>query len=158
MQILIGLGSNMGDRESEINSAIDFLSGFGGIQRAPWYVSPPYGFASKLEFINTAVLLDTEEEPVLLLKELLGYEEKRGRERIGAHTDRPIDLDILMVEDKIIDEPGLKVPHPEMHRRSFVIRPAADLCGSWVHPLLKKDLGALLNECSDDSILAPYAS
>ena len=155
---MIGIGSNLGERKKEITEAIDFLSSFGPLRVAPWYVSPPYGFDSEKEFINTAVILETSRAPYELLRKILDYEKERGRDRKGTFADRPIDLDILLADELVVDHQDLRIPHPEMHKRAFVIRPAADLSPAWIHPILKKDLKSLLMECPDAATLAPYAS
>jgi len=157
MQIIIGLGTNQGDRILELNLAIEFLSSFGSVKRSPIYISPPFGFESDGDFLNMAILLNTSLKPGELLDHCLKYELDRGRDRNSkGFSDRPIDLDLLLINSKIVDNSDLKIPHPELHRRSFAIRPTADLVGDWIHPILNKSIDELAMNCEDTTPLKRY--
>lgn len=117
-----------------------------GRSRDHW--TEPWGFADERVFLNRALLVETEHEPSSLLRSLLAIENELGRERNTAqrYAARTIDIDILLIGDRVIDSDGLQVPHPRMHERAFALAPAADIVPSWVHPTLHHTVLDLLND------------
>ena len=87
--------------------------------------------------------IETELEPIILLARLQEIEHKMGRSREIKNGPRTIDLDILLYEDKIVDQPALQIPHPRMHKRKFVLDPLVEIAPSAVHPVLKKTIKQL---------------
>lgn len=151
-QALIGFGSNLGNRLEFLNGAIRFLNSAEGccLQVANIQYSHPMG-AADLEFINTVLLYETKLDPNSLLIKLQDIEKTLGRTREISWGNRCIDLDLLLFRPYektnkklgdclIIQNDLLTLPHPEMHKRDFVLLPAAEIAAVWVHPLLKKTL------------------
>jgi 2-amino-4-hydroxy-6-hydroxymethyldihydropteridine diphosphokinase len=128
----VALGSNLGDREGTIRAAVDALGAEPGVRVAAvssLIETDPVGYLDQPRFLNGAAALDTSLEPRALLELLLAVERRFGREREGAPPQGPrtLDLDLLLYGDAQIDEPGLRVPHPRLHERAFVLRPLAEL-------------------------------
>jgi 2-amino-4-hydroxy-6-hydroxymethyldihydropteridine diphosphokinase len=121
----VGLGSNLGDRESLIRRAADLI---GAIRLSTIRESEPWGYANQPRFLNAVAELETVLEPWPLLVHLLDVERRLGRERVGPRWGpRTIDLDLLLYGDLVVDEPGLIVPHPLLRERLFVLEPLAEL-------------------------------
>jgi 2-amino-4-hydroxy-6-hydroxymethyldihydropteridine diphosphokinase len=121
----VGLGSNLGDREATIRKASDLIS---ARRLSRLIETEPWGNEEQPRFLNAVAEVATELEPRELLELLLDVEARLGRERDGTHWGpRTIDLDLLLYDDRVIDEPGLTVPHPFLHERLFVLDPLAEL-------------------------------
>ncbi len=154
----IALGSNKGDKFKNLQDAIDLIhTRIGNILRiSKVYNSPAFGFESD-DFLNACLIVESHLEPEKLLQELLKIEMDLGRVRSNSNTyeARIIDLDIILVDEAIIESETLIVPHPEMHKRRFVLLPLNDLAPKVNHPILNKEVALLLDECNDDSILEP---
>ena len=127
----VGLGSNMGDRERMLWSALHMLTFNPEVEVVAVSAireTDPVGFEDQPRFLNAAAAIDTELEPRALLDLLLSIERELGRTRDGPRFGpRTIDLDLLLYGEEIVDEPGLAVPHPRLHERRFVLVPLADL-------------------------------
>jgi 2-amino-4-hydroxy-6-hydroxymethyldihydropteridine diphosphokinase len=123
----VGLGSNLGDREAALRSALDLL-GEDVVAVSSFRETDPVGYLEQPPFLNAAAALETELDPRALLERLLAIERELGRTRDGPRFGpRTIDLDLLLYEGSVIDEPGLVVPHPRMGERRFVLEPLAEL-------------------------------
>jgi len=120
------------------------------------YKSRAMGFEGD-DFLNTCLILETEFKPKKLLKKLLLIEKDLGRIRTkdNGYQSRIIDLDIIFYEDEIIETKSLVIPHPEMHKRRFVLQPLNNLASQFRHPLFDKDVSGLLEECQDKTVLKP---
>jgi len=130
MLCYIGIGSNLGDREKYIESAIEKLKSIKGIEvkrASSIYETDPVGGPRQGKYLNGALELETELEPRELLAKLQAIENELGRKRLVKNAPRTIDLDILLYGDKKIDEPGLKIPHPRMREREFVMKPLKEI-------------------------------
>lgn len=127
----VGLGANLGDREATLLRAVDLLGDVEGV----WVVgvsalreTDPVGVLDQPRFLNGAVAVETELTPRELLDALLGVERSLGRVRDGERWGpRIVDLDLLVFGDAVVDEPGLRVPHPRLHERRFALEPLSDL-------------------------------
>jgi 2-amino-4-hydroxy-6-hydroxymethyldihydropteridine diphosphokinase len=121
----VGLGSNLGDRESLIRHAADLI---GAVRLSTILESEPWGYEQQPRFLNAAAELETVLTPRQLLDHLFDVERRLGRERVGPRWGpRTIDLDLLLYGDETIDQPGLIVPHPYLLQRRFVLEPLAEL-------------------------------
>lgn len=133
----IALGANLGDRRAALDRACAALSRLGRVTaRSAWIDTTPEGGAEQPRYLNGAAVLETTLTPRELLAGLLAIESEHGRQRHETGSPRTLDLDLLLYEQLRIDEPGLTVPHPRMHLRSFVLQPLAEIAPHWRHPLL----------------------
>ncbi len=127
----VGLGANLGDRESTLGAAVDALGGEDGIEIAAVSTlreTEPVGVGEQPLYLNGVAALETTLAAHELLDRLLAVEQRFGRVRTpGGHGPRTLDLDLLLYGDELIDVPGLTVPHPRLHERRFVLEPLADL-------------------------------
>jgi 2-amino-4-hydroxy-6-hydroxymethyldihydropteridine diphosphokinase len=128
----VALGSNLGDREATLRAALEALAAEPGIDVVAvsrFYDTDPVGYLDQPRFLNGAAAIDTELPARDLLARLLAVELRFGRSRedVPAQGPRTLDLDLLLYGDAEIDEPGLRIPHPRMHDRRFVLEPLADL-------------------------------
>jgi 2-amino-4-hydroxy-6-hydroxymethyldihydropteridine diphosphokinase len=128
----IGLGANLGDREETIRAAVAELPDVVAV--SPLRETDPVGVTDQPRFLNGVAALETELAPRELLDVLLAVERRLGRERRERWGPRTIDLDLLLYGDEVIDEDGLKIPHPRLHERRFVLEPLADLAPQLVVP------------------------
>ncbi len=162
-RVYIGIGSNLGDRRANSLEAIERVGKLPGtrvVRTSSLYESEPLGDA-KTWFVNGVIEVETELAPEALLKKLKAIEEAMGRRRVAGKRwgSRVIDLDILLCDQEVINKRTLKVPHPELHKRRFVLMPLAELAPHVVHPQLGQSISALLATVQDDKrvMLLPRA-
>jgi 2-amino-4-hydroxy-6-hydroxymethyldihydropteridine diphosphokinase len=139
--VYLGLGANLGDREANINKALIELVRSGGCSLrkvSSLYETRPVGIEKQPDFLNIAVEIETELAPKELLGRLKEVERKVGREKTFKWGPRLIDIDILLYGDLRMAEGDLKIPHPEMSRRAFVLIPLAEIAPSVKHPVLRQ--------------------
>ncbi|NOY48931.1 MAG: 2-amino-4-hydroxy-6-hydroxymethyldihydropteridine diphosphokinase [Chlorobi bacterium] len=152
--VYISLGSNKGDKFKNLQDAITSIYfRIGNIKIiSKVYKSPALGFEGDY-FLNACLIVETELKPTKLMRELLTIEKSLGRTRTQKkeHESRIIDLDIIFFGDEVMNSKTLKLPHPEMHKRKFVLQPLSDIAPDVVHPKKKKDVSALLDGCKDKS-------
>ncbi|MCL4439621.1 2-amino-4-hydroxy-6-hydroxymethyldihydropteridine pyrophosphokinase [Desulforamulus profundi] len=133
----IGLGSNLGDKASYLEGALAWLAGTPGIQLvrvASLYQTAPWGKTDQDWFLNTVAEVATDLSPTELLQALLDIEKNLGRTRDVKWGPRTIDLDLLLYGKEQVDLPGLRVPHPRLAERAFVLVPLAELCPDMILP------------------------
>ncbi|HET8753200.1 MAG TPA: 2-amino-4-hydroxy-6-hydroxymethyldihydropteridine diphosphokinase [Salinimicrobium sp.] len=152
--VQIALGSNQGNRFDLLQKAIrEIHKNIGEIQKiSSVYETPAWGFEGN-SFLNACAAVSTRISPEETLKKLLQIEKKLGRERKteGGYQNRNIDLDIILYEDEIISSENLRLPHPEMLRRKFVLLPLAEIAAEVIHPVEKKKIKYLLEISEDNS-------
>lgn len=130
VEALIGLGSNLGDKAANLDRAIALLTADGAVReraRSRYYRTAPWGYTEQDWFVNACVRVATTLSPQALLARCLATEEAMGRKREIRWGPRVIDLDILLYGDRVIDKPGLVVPHPQIGARAFVLVPLLDV-------------------------------
>jgi 2-amino-4-hydroxy-6-hydroxymethyldihydropteridine diphosphokinase len=143
-RVYLSLGSNIGDRAANLQSAIEELSRFGKVAAvSSLYETEPVEFTKQPWFLNCAVSLDTEKTPAELLRALLEIERTMGRLRTQQKGPRKIDIDILLFGDSSVNTATLTIPHPAMHERRFVLEPLAEIAPNARHPLLNKTVREL---------------
>ena len=128
----VGLGANLGEREETIRAAVAELPDVVAV--SPLRETDPVGVTDQPRFLNGVAALETELAPHELLDVLLAVERRLGRERRERWGPRTIDLDLLLYGDEVIDEDGLKIPHPRLRERRRVLEPLADLAPQLVVP------------------------
>lgn len=152
--IFLALGSNLGDRRRNLQAALAALAPQVRLLRAsPVYETPPWGYADQPAFLNQAVEVETDLDPWELLAFLKEIERQLGRRPGIRNGPRVIDLDILFYNDRIIDMPGITIPHPRLHERGFVLAPLADLAPDFKHPVLCKNVRQLLAQVDTAGIV-----
>jgi len=128
--VFIGLGSNLGDREDYINKAINCLKETSNItveKVSSIIETEPQDAAGQGKYLNAVIKLETNFAALDLLKKMQSIEDSLGRVRTFKNASRTIDLDILLYGEEVIDEPELKIPHPRMFERKFVIEPLLEI-------------------------------
>ncbi|MDO5665292.1 MAG: 2-amino-4-hydroxy-6-hydroxymethyldihydropteridine diphosphokinase [Bacteroidia bacterium] len=155
-RIFLGLGSNLGDKQKNIERAYKQIKKRIGkiVSKSAFYVSEPEGFDSENEFVNSACEVLTTISPAEVLQETQKIEQTIGRtnkSQNNEYADRIIDIDILMYDNLIIEESNLIIPHPRFHFRNFVLIPFVEISPNTVHPVLDKSILQLKNELENST-------
>jgi 2-amino-4-hydroxy-6-hydroxymethyldihydropteridine diphosphokinase len=133
----VGVGANLGDAAGQVRAAIAALGALPGtrlVAASSLYRTAPVGYAAQPDFVNAAVLLETDLAPRALLAALQSLEARHGRTRSFRDAPRTLDLDLLLYDGEVIDEPGLAVPHPRLHERAFALAPLVEIDSAAVIP------------------------
>jgi 2-amino-4-hydroxy-6-hydroxymethyldihydropteridine diphosphokinase len=152
-RVYLSLGSNMGDRERNIADAIRALgeNGVRVLRRSALYETEPVEMREQGWFLNCVVEAETDLPADELMRGLLGIERSLGRERLVPNGPRTLDIDILFYGERVVETPTLKIPHPRMNQRRFVLVPFVEIAPAARHPILKKSVSDLLKESADRS-------
>lgn len=151
--IYLALGTNLGDREANLRQAIALLAPKVRVVReSSVYATPPWGYADQPEFLNQVIEAETLLHPLPLLHRLKSIEEQMGREETFRNGPRLIDLDILFYGQAVIDGELLKIPHPRLQDRAFVLVPLAELAPDFVHPVLRETVQDLLAKVDREGV------
>ena len=148
----LSIGSNLGDKEANLNTSIDKLNLSEGIiveKVSSFLVTKPWGYEAQEDFLNGAIKIKTILSPKQLMSRLLSIEEEMKRERIIKWGPRIIDLDIIFYDNLISEEDEVILPHPRMEEREFVLAPLNEIAPNKIHPLLNKRVYRLLEELKD---------
>ena len=153
--VYLALGSNVGNRAANLKAAIAALPPQMEVKvKSRVYETPPWGYTNQEKFLNQVVKAWTYLEPEPLLKHLKRLEVALGRVPTFQYGPRLIDIDILLYDDLVFDSADLKIPHPQMHERGFVLLPLMDIAPDLVHPVKKQTIRQLIAFC-DVSGIAP---
>ena len=150
--VFLGIGTNLGNRELNLEQAITRIEEFIGpvLMSSSIYETEPWGFQAEDKFLNLVVKAETKLTPSGLLGRILMIESLMGRVRgPNRYSSRLIDIDILVYEEMIIDQESLKIPHPLLQERRFVLVPLCEIASEMIHPVLKKSYAELLKICED---------
>ncbi|GAA3984613.1 2-amino-4-hydroxy-6-hydroxymethyldihydropteridine diphosphokinase [Mucilaginibacter dorajii] len=155
INVFLLLGSNLGDRNAFMQQAIVHIETDIApvLQASDVYETQSWGKANAPDYLNQVLLLQTDLPAQTVLQKILDIELLLGRRREEKWGSRTIDIDILFYGDAVIDEPNLKVPHPEMHKRRFTLEPLAQIAPDFIHPLIKKNILTLKNELIDGLVV-----
>lgn len=146
----------MGDRKKSLEATCERLSQHPDIRItaiSSFYETEPVGYQDQGWFINRAIGIETSLSPMKLLKTTQGIEKDLGRERSIRWGPRTIDIDILAYGRRIINTPALKIPHPRLHERRFVLVPLDEIAANFVHPVLGKSINSILIDTQDKSLV-----
>lgn len=161
MHYYLALGSNMGDRRSNIRKAIDFLETVGTVSAvSSVYETEPVGMTENTEnFYNLVLSFQCNLSPEDLLKTVKAFEKKMGRDISGTrYKPRIIDIDILLAGNRIITTEFMAIPHREMHKRGFVLVPLNEIAPEVIHPILNKKIKELLSDLNTGEQIRPIYS
>ena len=151
--VYLALGSNMGNRLSNLKAAVLNLTPQMTVkQKSSVYETPPWGFTEQDAFLNQVVKVTTYLEPEPLLRHLKRMETALGRVPNFQNGPRVIDIDILFFDNTIINTPPLVVPHPRLHERAFVLVPFAEIEPDFVHPILQRPINKILEDVDRSEI------
>ncbi len=140
----LSLGSNLGDRETNLRQAIAALGALGTVTAvSSFYETEPVEVRAQPWFLNCAVGMETELMPKQFLARLQAIEQQLGRRRLQPKGPRTIDVDILLFGNSVVDNPALIIPHPAMHERRFVLEPLAEIAPEVRHTVLKRTVREL---------------
>ncbi|HTK19019.1 MAG TPA: 2-amino-4-hydroxy-6-hydroxymethyldihydropteridine diphosphokinase [Mucilaginibacter sp.] len=155
IDVFLLLGSNLGDREAYLLKAIDLIdTELGKVsQKSSIYETGAWGKTDEPNYLNQVVQVKTMLSAQQVLENILQIETKMGRVREEKWGSRIIDIDILFYGQDIISEPGLIVPHPELHNRKFTLEPLSEIAPDLQHPMLKKSIFRLKSELKDNLIV-----
>lgn len=158
MQILLGLGSNVGERGEHLHRAIDeieqgigHISCLSSVHETDPVLHPLHPTRDQARFLNMVVQVETQQDPTSILQCIQDIEQRLGRERSDVPwSPRTIDIDLIAADDAVLAMPGLVLPHPEMHRRPFVLEPLREIAPAWRHPVTGLSIDDMLRELRPD--------
>jgi len=151
--VALGLGSNLGDRLARLRfAAVELKDFLGDLRFSSVFETDPVHVTDQPDFLNACCTGRTSLSARALLRALQTIERAAGREDGERYGPRTLDLDLLLYDNSVIDEPGLRVPHPRMHERTFVLVPLLELLPEWRHPVLGLTVSELAGATTSDVV------
>lgn len=152
------IGGNLGDRTGNLEKAVQLINETAGevVNTSSLYQTAPWGAVDQPDYLNQAVAIRTTMDALTLLHTLLEIERKIGRIRQEKWGSRVIDIDLIFFNDSILSLPELKIPHPQMQLRQFVLVPLNEIVPDYVHPVLHKTVQELADICPDTLPVTRY--
>ncbi|WP_078671372.1 2-amino-4-hydroxy-6-hydroxymethyldihydropteridine diphosphokinase [Chitinophaga eiseniae] len=146
------IGGNLGDRVANLQQAVALIGASAGevLKTSALYQTAPWGSVDQPDYLNQGIEIQTSMDALTLLHTLLDIERRIGRIRQEKWGARVIDIDLIFFNDEILSLPELKLPHPRMHLRQFVLVPLAEIVPDYLHPVLHKTVRQLQQDCPDD--------
>ena len=145
MRAYLSLGANLGDRAATLRAAIAALGRLGRVERvAAFYETVPVGYHDQPDFLNAAVILETDLRPLALLNATQAIEHDFGRIRTFQNAPRTLDIDLIYLDRQVIDQPRLVVPHPRARERAFVLVPLAEIAPDFRDPVTGERIADLV--------------
>jgi 2-amino-4-hydroxy-6-hydroxymethyldihydropteridine diphosphokinase len=159
--VYLSLGSNQGDRINYLQKSIEAIDNQIGkvVEISSYFETEPWGFITNTFFINQVICVKTLIEPLQLLEKIFAIESHLGRLRYRnnqMYTNRCIDIDILLYDEKIIELNNLTIPHKFLHERRFVLEPLNQIASNIIHPLFNISIHDLLLKCVDKTMVKKY--
>ncbi|QRN83013.1 2-amino-4-hydroxy-6-hydroxymethyldihydropteridine diphosphokinase [Chloroflexota bacterium] len=151
--IYLALGTNLGERETNLQKAIESLAPkVRVIRKSSIYATPPWGYTDQPEFLNQVIEVDTTLQPLPLLHLLKSIEAEMGREETFRNGPRLIDLDILFYGSEVVEGEIITIPHPRLQDRAFVLVPLDEIAPDFVHPVLNESIHDLLAKVDPEGV------
>ena len=159
--VFLSLGSNRGNRQEYLQTAITLLEKKAGklLKSSHIYETQPWQMTDDINFLNQVIWLETTLDANQIMELIIETETSMGRIRAkSGYEPRTIDIDILFFNDAVITSPSLRVPHPLIAQRRFILEPLCELAPDYIHPVLKKTIKQLLSDCPDKHSIRKFAS
>ncbi len=153
INVYLGLGANLGDRREALKKVQVLIDNYIGkiAKRSSIYETQPWGLPEQPPFLNMVVMANTTQDPRGVLLSIAKIEKEMGREHVEKWGPRAIDVDILFYGKRIVRDKGLEIPHPELHKRAFVLVPLMEIDPELEHPVFKQPIDELYMNCTDNS-------
>ncbi len=152
--VFLGIGGNLGNKKENLKRCISLIEEHIGEvkKKSSVYETPPWGFESKDNFWNQVLLVGTLLSPVEVLDKINLIDKSFARKRqVEGYSSRKMDVDILLYDSLAMESANLVIPHPQMHKRNFVIVPLVEIAPLMIHPVFQKSIKELLEICPDTS-------
>lgn len=145
------LGSNLGDRQNIIHNAMDDIAGKIGMitQKSSLYETEPWGLVDQPMFLNQAISVTSDKKPDQVLEITSDIEKKYGTKSDTLYGPRYLDIDILYCDNIVVDTPQLKIPHPNLYHRNFVLVPLMEIAGDFEDPVMHISVDEIYDQCKD---------
>ncbi len=156
--VVLSLGSNVGDRQSNLSAAINRISEIPAmlLKKSSVYQTAPWGNTDQPDFYNQVLEIETVFEALPLMEKLLSIEESMGRKRNEKWEPRIIDIDILFFNEEILETDKLTIPHKLLHERKFVLEPLHDILPDKNHPVLQRNISSLLSDLTNGGMTEKF--